>query len=492
MKTPSDDIFQLIQAMTAAEKRYFKIHFSSEKSLITELFNLLNSMNTYDEDEVKKHFKKSKLSKNLKVYKIMLSELLLKSLSSFRYKKSINSNIRQSIEEVEILAEKKLYAQAIKKLQKTKQLCYEHEEFDQLITIVNLEYQFKEFYEIPVSTTDSISLLDEILQTTSVVSEIFELKKINHNLKLDVRRIVSEKLSISEIKAIKISLRSNLKSKELKKQFYSIHSLAHIYYGARDYKKELQYRILAIDFFKENPALIKSNPHKHWEAYFYLTYCFLKNDKFDQFDKTLKQLKSYTKRNPSFVRKQIMISALGLARHHKQKNFSTIVKDIEPHVLNQIEEHGIGKEQSIIYSSTSLMIANLALENHTKVQFYLRRLFASSFDNDSFNYFFEIVNMISHYETKDFDILQNLLTSKKRKIKRNSSYGTPFFKEMLTFFSQLLDSKNDVGKSVKQLQSKVKFYPEDNFVGLIQYFIFDDWMKALKEEKTYGEYVRRK
>jgi hypothetical protein len=100
MKTPSDDIFQLIQSMTAAEKRYFKIHFSSKKSLTTELFNLLNSMKTYREDEVKRCFKKSKLSKNLKVYKIMLSELLLKSLSSFRYKKSINSLIRQNLEEV--------------------------------------------------------------------------------------------------------------------------------------------------------------------------------------------------------------------------------------------------------------------------------------------------------------------------------------------------------------------------------------------------------
>jgi len=107
-------------------------------------------MKTYDEDEVKKHFKKSKLSKNLKVYKIMLTELLLKSLSSFRYKKSINSLIRQNLEEVEILTEKKLYPLAIKKLQKTKQICLEHEEFDKLVSIIDLEYQFKDFYEIPI------------------------------------------------------------------------------------------------------------------------------------------------------------------------------------------------------------------------------------------------------------------------------------------------------------------------------------------------------
>ena len=50
MKTPTDDIFQLIHSMTAAEKRYFKIHFSSEKSLVTELFNYLNGMKSYNEE----------------------------------------------------------------------------------------------------------------------------------------------------------------------------------------------------------------------------------------------------------------------------------------------------------------------------------------------------------------------------------------------------------------------------------------------------------
>ena len=47
-------------------------------------------------------------------------------------------------------------------------------------------------------------------------------------------------------------------------------------------------------------------------------------------------------------------------------------------------------------------------------------------------------------------------------------------------------------KKVKQLRSKAKLHAEDNFVGLIQYFIFDDWMKALLNQKTYGEYIQSK
>ncbi len=490
MKTPTDDIFQLVNSMTSAEKRYFKIHFSSEKSLMTKLFNLLNSMKSYDEEEVKKRFKNSKLSKNLKVYKIMLFELLLKSLTSFRYKKSINSIIRQNLEEVEILAEKKLYLQAIKKLQKTKQLCYDHEEFDQLITIINLEYQFIDFYELPISTSSNLRLLDEIFFSNNIISEIFALKKLNYELRSDARKLTSKKISDAKIKSIEASLKDNLKTKKiLKKKYYSLSCLAHVFHSKANPKKELKYRTLAIDLFKTNPRFIKSNPHKYWDAYFNLANCYLRNEEFNHFDKTVKHLRSFTKKHPSFVRKKIFIAILELIRHRKQKNFKLIVNELEPEVLNLIELYGIGEERTIIFSSISLMMTYLALENHSKVQFYLRRLFQSPMDSDTFNYFFETVNMISHYETGDFDILQNLLTSRKRKFKRNSAYGTPFYKEVLNFFSQLLDPKNDLAKSVKQLQSKVKLYPEDNFVGLIQYFLLDDWMKALLANKTYGEFI---
>ncbi|MFK7772308.1 MAG: hypothetical protein AB8F94_09215 [Saprospiraceae bacterium] len=422
----------------------------------------------------------------------MLSELLLKSLSSFRYKKSINSIIRQNLEEVEILAEKKLYAQSIKKLQKTKQLCYKHEEFDQLIPIINLEYQFKDFYEIPISDADAFSLLDEVIHTNSIISEIFELKRLNHELKLDARKLTSEKISTNKIKSIETSLKENLKTKKLlKKKYYSITGLAHIYHSKKDPKKELEFRIMAVDFFQTNPHFIESNPHKYWNVYFNLAICYLRNDDYINFDKTIEPLKSYTKKCPSFIRKRILISVIELARHRKQKNFTTIINEIEPEVLKLIELYGIGKEESIIFSSISLMMTYLSLEDHSKVQFYLRRLFKYPIKSDTLNYFFEIVNMISHYETGDFDTLQNLLISKKRKIKRNPSYGTPFYKEILKFFSQILDPKNNVKKCVKQLRGKVKIYPEDNFVDLIQYFLFDDWMKALLDNKTYGGYINQ-
>ena len=89
--------------MSAAEKRYFKRHFSSDKSLQTKLFDFINSMDEYEEEQVKEYFSDSNLAKNLKVYKVQLFDLLMKSLTSYHSKRNINSRIRIGLEEIEIL-----------------------------------------------------------------------------------------------------------------------------------------------------------------------------------------------------------------------------------------------------------------------------------------------------------------------------------------------------------------------------------------------------
>lgn len=135
MKTPNEKLYQLIQAMTAAEKRYFKRHYASSKNQTTELFDFINGMDTYNEEIVKANFANSTVSKNLKVYKVQLFKLILKSLTSHRHNKSIKSKIRNGLEAVDILVEKKLYEAAFAKLKQLRLLCQKCEAFTYLLEI---------------------------------------------------------------------------------------------------------------------------------------------------------------------------------------------------------------------------------------------------------------------------------------------------------------------------------------------------------------------
>ena len=154
MKIPTDNLFQLIQAMSASEKRYFKRHYASEKSITTELFDFINKMKEYDEEEVKANFYQSKVSKNLKVYKVQLSELLLKSLISYHSKKSIRSKIRIGLEEIELLLTKQLYGMAQSRLKKIKDLCLKYEEHEYVFAILFYEILINSFFDIKLKDTE--------------------------------------------------------------------------------------------------------------------------------------------------------------------------------------------------------------------------------------------------------------------------------------------------------------------------------------------------
>ena len=53
MKKPSDHIFQLIRAMTPAEKRYFRRHYAPEDGQLIHLFEVANHLETCDEEHLK-------------------------------------------------------------------------------------------------------------------------------------------------------------------------------------------------------------------------------------------------------------------------------------------------------------------------------------------------------------------------------------------------------------------------------------------------------
>ena len=68
MKIPSDDLFKLIKSLSKQEKVYFKQYASRKKehNNYIVLFDFIDSMNIYDERELKTKLKSESFIKNLK------------------------------------------------------------------------------------------------------------------------------------------------------------------------------------------------------------------------------------------------------------------------------------------------------------------------------------------------------------------------------------------------------------------------------------------
>ena len=110
--------------------------------------------------------------------------------------------------------------------------------------------------------------------------------------------------------------------------------------------------------------------------------------------------------------------------------------------------------------------------------------------DESFSYFFEVLNFISHYEAKDLEILKNLLTSKKRKMKRNPKFGSSFFKEIIKLFSELLEHDSNKEIIVKNFQQQFQKCETDGLYILMKHFILNNWVEALKKGHSYAEQIK--
>jgi len=143
-----DKLFVLIKSLTSGEKTYFskysRIHHAKEKPDYLRLFEFIDTQEEYDENGVKKHFKKDKFIKQLSRKKTQLKEKILESLSIFHADRTVETSLRQQMVLLPVLYEKaaqhkdliKDYEKLIKDIKKTAE---QHECFSVLIELFEWE-----------------------------------------------------------------------------------------------------------------------------------------------------------------------------------------------------------------------------------------------------------------------------------------------------------------------------------------------------------------
>ncbi len=493
MKVPTDNIYQLIQSMTASEKRYFKRHYASEKNLTTDLFDFINSMDEYEEESVKRHFANSKLAKNLKVYKVQLMELLLKSLTSYHNKKSIRSKIRMGLEEVEILMDKQLHSMALSRLRKIKDLCLKHEELEYIFAITYFEIFLSSFFDVNLNPSD-YAVLQELESHIDTLKRIYNLKRINFFLNDKNNNELTQTLAPEDVVAYEKLLQQELAIPEthpltLSEQYYRNSSLSIIHKLAyQDAEAEFQYKKSNVELFEANPHFIKSNAGFYFAALFNFLVCCRRLNRFKELEAGLLRIKALLQQAPFLKRNCIFIYYLETKHLFLQRQYHSIVEEMEPDTIKHINKYQQKGEHLTALIFIYFTLTHLVLKDYHKVHFYLRRLSNLSKDlNPGYTHFFHLLELISHQETADQFVIQNLLSSHRRKNK-NRKKPSPFFTETLEFFRLLGKvSPEERLASIEKFEQQLDQITTDGTLNIAREFILDDWLRALKNNHTYAE-----
>lgn len=177
----TDTLFLLIKSLEKSEKRNFKLyikrHSGGNDLKMVQLFDALDKMDTYDEASLlkkNKTIKKQQLS-NMKAH---LYRQILSSLRLIKDEHNIDIQLHEQMDYARILFNKGLYLQALKVLDRMKELARHHHQFTYLQQVLFFEKKIEALY-ITRSMQDRADRLsseaDEVNTRLSLISQLSNL-----------------------------------------------------------------------------------------------------------------------------------------------------------------------------------------------------------------------------------------------------------------------------------------------------------------------------
>lgn len=101
-----DDLYDLIQSLSSAEKRYFRIfaqrHAKGASTL--QLYDAMLGLEVYSEDELRQVLKGAAMLRQLPVAKNYLKDIVLQALRSFHRGSSVSGTLREMLDRIELLS----------------------------------------------------------------------------------------------------------------------------------------------------------------------------------------------------------------------------------------------------------------------------------------------------------------------------------------------------------------------------------------------------
>ncbi|MDQ3046827.1 MAG: hypothetical protein M3R27_04705 [Bacteroidota bacterium] len=183
----SSDLHKLIKSLSQSEKRFFKIyasrHVIGEQNNYVALFDSIAEQKTYNEEALKKHFRKEPFVRRFAAVKNYLYLHVLKSMRSFHSGTTIDAELKDLLTDIDFLYQKGLYRQSKKLHSKAEKLANETDKKIRLLEI--LEWKAKllqvdnknpgltNFHKMVFNEEDKI--LDSIRQSLEIKSEVLDV-----------------------------------------------------------------------------------------------------------------------------------------------------------------------------------------------------------------------------------------------------------------------------------------------------------------------------
>jgi hypothetical protein len=419
-----NNLFELIKSLSSSEKRYFKHSLSGSRrddSNFLRLFDRIDKMDFYDESEIKTAFEGKRFVNQLHVTKIYLQDSILKSLRSYHATSSSALIIKDLLKNIEIYSQKELYSQCALEIQKAEKIARRTEDEISLFEILN--------WKRKLAQAQSSSHLKEIISSQKTV-----LKRLRYS-----HNLWELLVGLSDDKLPKKKSAQSLNEKVL---------LYHLIYRSKlqgkrnDAAKKCLEEL--IEVLEDNPSRIRAEPGIYLSSVNNLLSFLL-------------FIKDYRKALALLSKAKTFYESSDTAKK-SQSNFRQILRmyniELEIYRDNEALEKGISLIHDIeklikTHANTTPREYLISLWFQFAYIYFLKKDFKSALHwiNEIMNSSFaslrpdlhiqtHFLNLMVHFELKNFFVMRYFVDSTKRFGKKNQSFK-PHHKKLLEFFTKI-------------------------------------------------------
>ena len=444
-----EDLHRLIKSLSQTEKRHFRIFSSSgsRNKNYLNLFNEIDSQGIYNELEIRKKFAGQKFLKQLTFTKYYLQKQILKSLLNYNSEKSIDLRLNNLVFKAQLLFDKALYSDFKRTTSLGILLSKKYERFEAALKFLELEkiWIYRKLYRNE-DTETIFKTEEEILKKINNLNEYY---KIVSSLEKNYRErgVVRSKEDLSFLNNKENCLllkneRSALSERARELRLYALQLIEDTKVNCG---KILKYSTARLNLIKKNPLPFEGRGLNYYhDILFYVILNSIRLNKYEKIDSYFKFLKrntrptlndriSYFLIESAYRMQKVFINkkwAEGLAlikeiESEFEKYQGKIEYDLEMLLYNNFSTiYLVNEKYNECLKCLNFLLNNPRLKLRPDVEFRTRIFF-----------------LITHYELKNYDLLQHLIKStylylNKRKLLHKTE------KRILTFLKKIPDIKS--------------------------------------------------
>ncbi len=503
-KTPSTKLFNLIKSLSGSEKRYFKVFVSNRQSdkdsKYIRLFDAIEEQKELNEEALKKLIYadqpiESRKYSELKAY---LYDLILKSLHGYDEKTSIDFRLKNLLQNVRVLYKRSHYPQCIEMLEKAKKLAYKYENFISVVEVLSWEKQVayaQENIEFLDSQLDRIDKEEQ--DCLEQVRNISTYRNILYQLIISRRKdaVLRSELKVRKLEAIisnpVLENVAQAKTHRARILYYRIYS--NYTYSILAYQDFYEYSLQLVELMETRKDLLREDISGYIFAMTNLMLACGLLGKYSELENYLEHFKQ--------IKPKTLDDELRVFKFYNSLKFRLCIvsgefEEGQTVLKKHLREAKKFDPQSFERGSFYFQYFYIyfGIEDYEKALEFLNQWLnlPRSVEREDLQSLARILNLIIHYEMDNSILLEYLIRSTYRFLKKRNRVFE-FEKQILTFIQKAIkiQSKKELKKAFQNLKEdfeKLSQIPSEKV--MLQYFDIISWVDSKILDQPFSEVLK--